>query len=683
MKQSNLIYLADLYHDVKFFSGLGVALPLNIGFIGSYLLKEIPSAQIKLFKNPAELMEAIKEEPPMVLGLSNYMWNDSINNFMLKFTKSYNPNIVTVMGGPNIREGQDELKKFLLNNRSLDFFAPGAGEISFSNIVKFLLGGGRVGRDVVPGGAHVDGDDLIYQIALNPPGTDLSWIPSPYQGGLMDKFLEQDFIPMIETNRGCPFSCSFCVWGIASHKKLRFFPLDGVYADIEYIYKKKTFPYLIIADANFGISKRDINIAQFLSARCEKMERLIFWLSKNSIENNKEITKVLGKKSPSLVAFQSLDDAVLKNIKRSNISVEELTSFVPFVKTKGFETATNLLVGLPGQTLESHLTDVKKSFASGIDQILVFMTSALKGSELERDESRNKYGIKTAHRVFEGLYGIYNKELVFELDEVIVSTNDMSFEDMMFIRIFNFFLMFLWAMKHFVYPLSYIKAFDCDMTDFILNLISNIEKNDDALKALFADYRAEAEKEWFFSRKEAEEYYSKEKNREELLQPSIDKLNPKYLIKLYDDDEMMKILMQRMVRTASKICDDDRFSEEVFIKLFELSYERIFYMDIKDKDLNEIPVKKIQISPGISNEISKYLPDHFPKLGTKVLYTLKKDLFRAYMDYLEKINAKDSNYLSNPELRSTFLYTRFITYFYEASHDMADEETYVQATAVS
>lgn len=481
----------------------------------------------------------------------------------------------------------------------------------------------------------------------------------------MDKFLEQDFVPMIETNRGCPFSCSFCVWGIASHKKVRFFPLDSVYADIEYIYKKKTFPYLIIADANFGINKRDINIAEFLSTRCEKMERLIYWLSKNSIENNKEITSILGKKSPSLVAFQSLDDAVLKNVKRSNISVEELTSYVPFVKAKGFETSTNLLLGLPGQTLDSHLTDVKKSFASGIDIILSFMTSALKGAELERDESRQKYDIKTAYRVFEGLYGVYDDKLILELDEVIISTKDMSFEDMMFIRIFNYFLMFLWAMRHFVYPLSYIKELGCDVTDFIVNLIVNIDKHDDALKRLCADFRAEARKEWFASREEAEAYYSIEENKERLLTPSTDKLNPKYLIKLYGNDAMMKILLQRMTETASEMCRDSRFSKEVFIKLFELSCQRIFYMDIKDKDLNEAPVKKVHVPLGIYQEINRCLPNYFPKLEKEARFSLNKDLFQTYTSYLKELNSKDSNYLSNPESRSTFLYTRFISYFYE------------------
>ena len=39
---------------------------------------------------------------------------------------------------------------------------------------------------------------------------DLTLIPSPYLSGRLDQFLDGKLMPVIQTNRGCPFSCTFC-----------------------------------------------------------------------------------------------------------------------------------------------------------------------------------------------------------------------------------------------------------------------------------------------------------------------------------------------------------------------------------------------------------------------------------------------------------------------------------------
>ena len=85
-----LIYLADLTHI-----GHGIAteaFPLNVGLIASYTLKQFGSeVDIKLFKYPDELLQAIHREAPSILGLSNYAWNSNLSyqNAMLQFDHRY------------------------------------------------------------------------------------------------------------------------------------------------------------------------------------------------------------------------------------------------------------------------------------------------------------------------------------------------------------------------------------------------------------------------------------------------------------------------------------------------------------------------------------------------------------------------------------------------------------------
>lgn len=66
---------------------------------------------------------------------------------------------------------------------------------------------------------------------------DLDEIPSPYLTGLFDPFCEEAIIPLIETNRSCPYRCTFCAWGIGSHK-LTQFSNQRLFDEIEYIGKR-------------------------------------------------------------------------------------------------------------------------------------------------------------------------------------------------------------------------------------------------------------------------------------------------------------------------------------------------------------------------------------------------------------------------------------------------------------
>ena len=51
---------------------------------------------------------------------------------------------------------------------------------------------------------------------------DLNDIPSPYLNGLLDPFFEGTYIPVLETNRSCPYRCTFCAWGIGTVKLAKF-----------------------------------------------------------------------------------------------------------------------------------------------------------------------------------------------------------------------------------------------------------------------------------------------------------------------------------------------------------------------------------------------------------------------------------------------------------------------------
>ena len=98
---------------------------------------------------------------------------------------------------------------------------------------------------------------------------ELDFIPSPYLEGLMDKFfLDRRFSPMIQTNRGCPFTCAFCADGHKSQSKVKLFSVERVAQELLYISERVDSTLqrtLFISDLNFGMLARDVDIADIIA----------------------------------------------------------------------------------------------------------------------------------------------------------------------------------------------------------------------------------------------------------------------------------------------------------------------------------------------------------------------------------------------------------------------------------
>ena len=71
---------------------------------------------------------------------------------------------------------------------------------------------------------------------------------------------DETWIGLWETNRGCPFQCTFCDWGSATAAKVTKFGIERLYAELDWFARNK-IEYIFCCDANFGIQKRDVEIA--------------------------------------------------------------------------------------------------------------------------------------------------------------------------------------------------------------------------------------------------------------------------------------------------------------------------------------------------------------------------------------------------------------------------------------
>ena len=154
---------------------------------------------------------------------------------------------------------------------------------------------------------------------------DLDEIPSPYLTGLFDHIEPvRLWYPILESNRGCPYGCTFCDWGSATLSRIRKFDLDRVKAEIDWVVDRGAMG-IGLADANFGMLDRDVEIVEHLVALRERTGRPRAFgvnMAKNRVGNTLEIVSLLteaGILSEGLIATQSYDPGVLRTIRRANI----------------------------------------------------------------------------------------------------------------------------------------------------------------------------------------------------------------------------------------------------------------------------------------------------------------------------------------------------------------------------
>lgn len=480
------VFLADLLHDNVRYR----AFPYGVGCVGSFAQSRLGNKiRVEVFRSPDAFADALISQTPEVVGFSNYVWNSSLTLEFVRRVKEHAPHIVTVMGGPNYPTDGRRQYELLSKNDVLDFYIESEGEVPFAELLDYLIHNDldvpRLKRDKVEiAGCHYVSDGKLVNPAMEMKIRDLNEIPSPYLTGLFNKFFKEGgFIPLTQSKRGCPFKCTFCVEGLPYYNKLGRSSVDRFLEELEYIARRITTgapewdaPALILGDANFGMYKEDLQMCEQIA----KVQEQYDWprtIDVSSGKNKKsqiiEAARITNGAFRPCTALQSTDVTTLANVKRSNISDTALFEAARDLKDSGQRSYTELILGLPGDTKESHIQSIETVVNAGIDQIQVYPLVLLPGTEVESPESRDRFGIKTKYRILANCYGIYRfDDYRFpwgEAVEHVVETDTMSFEDYLYctrlqlsVEIFysgSYFEEFIGLLRHLNLPvMSFIQA---------------------------------------------------------------------------------------------------------------------------------------------------------------------------------------------------------------------------------
>jgi radical SAM superfamily enzyme YgiQ (UPF0313 family) len=527
MSKSLKIFLCDLTYDTVIL--VSDTIPINIGFIGSYA-KSIfnENITVKLFKYPQETIDAIKKEKPDLICLSNYSWNSNLSEYVANIAKKANPNVVTAQGGPNLPHDDAQQIDFLRNRPSTDIFMIMEAEVTTANVINRIIDSNHDRKKIFS--SPIDGAIFIdknfakgksLKLFKGKPSERIKYldeIPSPYLNGMLDHFFDGKLTPFIETNRGCPFRCSFCHTGDDYFNKIHKFSDERVIAEIDYIGKKAgnlSISNLHIADTNYGMYPRDREITAALLDSHNKYNwpnSIMATTGKNQKERVIDITSMLGNMFSVNMSAQSMDENVLSNIRRSNISLDAYKDINQHLKESGRSTKAELIMLLPGETKETFINGISEIIDSGIASLTIYTLMLLHGTEFKDPEYRKRFGYKGKFRIVPLNYGEYDSKKIFDYEEVAIQTNTTSFKEYLDLRGFALFVESLINGRPFDELFSYAEQFGISRTKIIKSLQDNILDAPNKVHNLYKQFIDETKDELWDSEEELVNHYRQEKN---------------------------------------------------------------------------------------------------------------------------------------------------------------------------
>lgn len=313
-------------------------------------------------QSPFEIAESLLEGEPDVIGLGVYIWNVEITRHVVHIVHAVSPQTVLVLGGPEIQGDATEQDMFAGAN----YFVQGEGEDVFRDLVECLDSGKEPGEWILP---------------AMPTGLDE--LASPY-----DLYSTEDIenrIVYVESSRGCPYRCSFCL--SATDSKVRYFPLDGFLDSMEMLLAKGVQLFKF-TDRTFNIRhERMVRILDFFLERLKPGLQLHFELMPDHLDEVvwKQIARFPAGVLHLEVGVQSFSAEVQRRIGRHQDIGKSMDTIRRLRNETGALLHADLIVGLPGDRVEDLAAGFDALVEAKVQEIQVGLLKRLKGTPLATD----------------------------------------------------------------------------------------------------------------------------------------------------------------------------------------------------------------------------------------------------------------------------------------------------------
>ncbi|MFL0361888.1 B12-binding domain-containing radical SAM protein [Pseudobacillus sp. 179-B 2D1 NHS] len=348
-----------------------------------------PDYQVELaeytIKDPAiNIVTDLYKRQPDILGFSCYIWNIEETLTVIKMIKKVLPETTIILGGPEVTY---DVPYWLERIPEADFIVIGEGEETFKQLLSEI--DGKQNWSGVSGIGYLENG----QPKINPQRNklDLRDLPSPFRFE-EDKSQLSKRITYIETSRGCPFRCQFCLSSI--EVGVRYFNREAIKEDIRYLMANgaKTIKFV---DRTFNISRSyAMEMFQFLID--EHVPGTVFQFEITADIMRPEVIEFLNENAPKglfrfEIGVQSTNDTTNELVMRKQ-NWSKLVRTVTMVKEGGkIDQHLDLIAGLPEEDYRSFRKTFNDVFALRPEELQLGFLKMLRGTGLRIRAAEHDY----------------------------------------------------------------------------------------------------------------------------------------------------------------------------------------------------------------------------------------------------------------------------------------------------
>ncbi len=341
-------------------------------------------AEFDINQRPLDIAEVLLAQNPKIIGFGIYIWNVGPTAEVIAAIKRVRPEIKIILGGPEVSYETEEQQIVQL----ADHVITGEADLKFAEVCRELLERRAPSRLDEPESSPklagtVPGAPLTKIIPAELP--DFPQIALPY-----DLYTDDDLadrIIYVEASRGCPFTCEFCLSSLDI--PVRQAPLDNFLAEMQKLLDRglKQFKFV---DRTFNLNvATSRSILEFFLARYQPGHFFHFEMIPDRLPES--LREIIAKFPPGALQFevgiQTFNEEVGDRIKRRQ-NYERLTDNFHFLRREtGVHIHADLIVGLPGETVESFAAGFDRLIALGPQEIQVGILKRLRGTPIVRHDA--------------------------------------------------------------------------------------------------------------------------------------------------------------------------------------------------------------------------------------------------------------------------------------------------------